>query len=399
MLSLSDLCAISDTCSRFEAIAKIVFPFEHKKVYLNSIWNDKNMNVNRSLLTKFGGSGYGNLDVLNNFCSDKLKLLHLNNFHIGTTQIGLMKQLFSNLESLKLEDCSIDVPVSEGLFSGCNQVIKLVFLSAYDETDFYKHAKYDFPNLKYLHIRDDEQHAEDFLINQTKLKEIFIDCFYMNESLFKFIADNMKSLEKMNITYNDSEVYPCMRSALATIGQIKILKISMDRVHFGGSSPSPSDDASIFLNRMNDSMESLTHLELSTCHTYLNVELIASIVQFQNLVRLKLYMWRFSNGDENYENDEQLSIEQLGNLPKLSVFHLSGKLKLSNGDLHQFVTKAEQLQSLTIDLAQYKIENEIHKEIVDIALKRNKRLRVFESGNSQISWKGMYIERAVTAAV
>lgn len=575
MLALSDLCAVSDTCSRFERVARAVFPFEHKRIDLRSIWlnSGKSMSLIRTLLLKFGEtisdltlrsdendreqhtemlqlvleycrgtlksltlsgcridnmmapkiaeafsslvslkldfctfdasispnlflscqqlvtmsinqcsteclkaalecfypqltrlslapklesrgnvsgasasnetlqpvqiyneiqqflqnhktveelelfanlhsnySGYwdegpfGCLDVLNHFCNDKFRSLRLWKFLVDKSQIDLMKRLLSNLESLALFKCSIDVPRDAGLFSECNKVTKLK-IKNYD-LEFFKCTKNDFPNLRYLdfdytidyesydynnELSESELNIKEFLGSHKTLKEISITFSDNNESILKFIAENMKSLVKIDLCYLDSEVYSCMRTALPTIGDITKLKLRDGYLYPSDlGAPDRSHDMSIFLNKMDNSVDSLVHLEL---HSYLNRRMLASIMKFQNLLRLKLHIWGWGRQMRNVEKDEQLQIEPFGNLPKLSTFHLGGDLQLSCRDLLQFVTKAEKLRLLTFDLRVYKIESSTYEKIFDVVHKRNQSLTVSEEVNNQWPDAEIYIER------
>lgn len=136
MLSPDDLLSINDTCSRFRTLTvpAVTLKYGDTTINLNTWYIDEHSKFNilqiRHILRKFGSLIAGvecfrseannneirqilNLILAN--CNGALRTLNLSHFHIDADIIDRLPPICDNLESLRLDRCTLHRPNSPSL--------------------------------------------------------------------------------------------------------------------------------------------------------------------------------------------------------------------------------------------------------------------------------------------
>lgn len=218
--------------------------------------------------------------------SEVLKTLSLRCYTFHKTGVSNIRNVLKNVTDLELWDCVMAESFDESLFAEFTKVTVLTI----KDSECFDCAPNVFPHLNKLLFDSDEKGAIEFIKNHKKLKSIYIELFPESEPVFEFLADNSNNVtclevESLNRDDSDSETLDLNSiTPLGRLGNIKKLRLWTGRLDVYDRDDSPSVyNASIFLNTMVGSWETLVHLELTAI---LSNHLIESIARFTKLCHL-----------------------------------------------------------------------------------------------------------------
>lgn len=371
-----------------------------KRFTLKSTYEHSTENLLQKFLQNHNQLEALSLNKLNLLTSDKLiaaftnnsnknmKSLCLNSFTFGSEHMPVLRNIFKSLKTLNLKESQVLSQVPSILFSECNQ---LRILKVTNLKDLLSDSSVKFPQLKFLTFAFwnslwDAQSAEllkAFLNENLQLEGISVKLSRGScDWLLEFIADKMVQLRKLHI-FCKNWPFPVtlkmsQHTALAKIGSIKKLRIF-----------SHSDLSDIF-NKMTRSADSLVDLQLGS---NLSQSVITAIAEsFKNLRQLEI-----SNGDNEDSHSKELLLEPLGNLPQLRVLKVGGQIIIANEDLHNFVTKAENLRLLNICVRDFEMDSATYKSMIEIVHNRNQVLSIVVEkwSRPKYCFDAIYLERDV----
>lgn len=161
-LPITDLCSIADTCSRFRKIRMLTLSLAHKTIEFRS----RHTPEFGKIVKKFGNGikvldlqfdntqlekSLQTLQLATEYCSFVLNSLTLSFFRINESMLPTLRDLFFNLESLKLNGCGFDESISSSLLSECRRLKQLEVVFSYSDY-FPAKAFSDCPPLECLKL-------------------------------------------------------------------------------------------------------------------------------------------------------------------------------------------------------------------------------------------------------
>lgn len=232
MLSLNDLNAITDTCSRFRDIATSVFALQHRTIDLNAMFLEnkcREICEFRKVLIKFDGmislktklkysvlesnieEQMPVLNLISEHCGESLKYLNVFWVNINALMVPSMRLLFGNLETLLLDFCSLEESIDADFFPELNRLSTLRIWNCHGIV-LDNLFKFRYPKLISLSLLDlepliiDEDLLRIFFQNHNRIQELEISLrafAHSHNALRVLCTDHLKTLNISEGSIND----------------------------------------------------------------------------------------------------------------------------------------------------------------------------------------------------
>lgn len=388
-----DLCSITQTCTRLNAIGHRLFTAKHKICDFDKTSAKTPAEATKFFLI-FGSlikeldiclhSNSNPIDVMDaviRYCTT-LESLTLEGYEIPDNQgkIADMRKLFQNLRKLRIEQVTFGYHVYEwttdvlftpngnliGSFSNCKCLVNLEVL----------HCKYlnrvifesSFPKLECFKYSGNDGiancHLDGFTFRHPNLKSfcmVNVDCVDDDHlAALKMVAANCKNLEKLVFdfeTYTRSAEYEKILKNLPKLSKLREIKICW-----------MGDFATMFVQELPNFRHTLEALSLA--HGDGGSGLIAAVIQLKKLRFLQL-----ASSSSVLED-----IDPLGELTRLTSLSISQNEANLKFDLVKLVDRLVNLNKLQFHVCNYKIGNQTYLQLVHAVERRpdlrNRTLRI-----------------------
>lgn len=221
-VTILDLCAIKNTCKRFDALADYFFKMAYKALNFND-WNIKGSfqliseEEMRTILTAFGpdidsitvnAENFAPeskvvLKIINEFCGGpRMHYFKMVKFVIDEETVERCDRLWPTIEQLTIDKCYADDSVIEALIRKCTSLTQLEMIRQMN-TDGHC-LLHEFPNLQGFSLRSNDNFdlecVRTFLEKNPQLRTLsLIGCNFVDDEIFEMIADNLVNLEALYI--------------------------------------------------------------------------------------------------------------------------------------------------------------------------------------------------------
>lgn len=221
-LSVLDLCAIRNTCKRFDALAEYFFNMVYKSLNLNNYnivgeYRLLSEDEARTILTTFGkqidslkvnADSFASesnqvLQIIDEYCGDrKFQSFKMIKFVIDEDTVDRCSRLWANIEQLTIDKCYADDDVIEKLLRKCSALTHLEMIRQMNIDG--RCFLHEFPRLQGFSLRSSENFdpvcINTFLQKNPQLKTLsIISCNFVDDEIFEIIADSLINLETLHI--------------------------------------------------------------------------------------------------------------------------------------------------------------------------------------------------------
>lgn len=372
-MKVADLCNMAEVCESMYNLARYFFRLKYKRFDVALLFEEDGVHIDKleRLLRIFGDQisslnisremfaniehtdiSYKILSLVNRYCRHITKELTLEGFaDIMQDGWDVMAPLFSTLETLILEDCTmdhVDWCAMDNL-----QVLHLDGVVAYWE---HETLPSNLQKLQELHLNDLEMYENSLtalLLTAPALKRIsIVRCWEISTSTFGVISE-LKSLEEFEFQINrrnhSEEVFQRHLIQLTTLKNLKVLKLNCNKM-----SVLP------LLQGFITKGIALEHLELSD-GTF-DLDIAKGIAMLKAIKVLKL------NGMNGFAEGYISTMTE--GLKHLEELHIKTDTKLSQFRTKEIVREANRLSVLKIDIPNFSLNVDTYRSMLTTLQKR-----------------------------
>lgn len=310
-LNTLDLCAVKDTCRRFQNLSEYHFKTVYNRKIFSFRVNDRykkmvSENEEQKILRHFGThinkliinasdfdvNAERVLDILGQNPVQNLKDFEIENLLLDENALDVCKGLLSNLERLSIDFCYGDESEFYKCVSYCGALKELQVLNLNSFEIRGKFLITKFQRLESLILREikcfNTRYIDTFFKQNTNLKRIrLIRCNFTNDDTFKMIADNLTNIEEICIQLRYiSDAFEDNLSCLLKLNNLKRLEFNCGQKNITS-----------FVNFL-AGKNIIEHFSISD--TALTKELCEALSQLKSLKILKLISMRET--DKNFVN-------------------------------------------------------------------------------------------------